>query len=68
MTGTHTKGRVHRGGAHLVLYGPVGRRTHARLVSVSSSYQVDDDSPEGFARTLAFEEQKNAAGKHWREM
>lgn len=61
-------GRTHRGGAYLVLYGPVGRRTHARLVSLSDQLQVDDDTPEGFARELAQEALRDHRAKTWREM
>lgn len=47
--------KQHRQGAHLVLYGPKNAPTHARLVSRSESFQVEQDTPEGFLRELADE-------------
>jgi len=48
--------KQHRQGAHLILYGPKGAPTHARLVSRTESFQIETDTPEGFLLELADEE------------
>lgn len=55
-----TKGRQHRQGAHLVLYGPKAAPTHARLVSRASGYEVDPHTPECFALELEDERRIDA--------
>jgi len=47
--------KQHRQGAHLVLYGPKGAATHARLVSRTDTYLVEPDTPEAFLDELASE-------------
>lgn len=44
--------KQHRQGAHLILYGPKDAPTHARLVSRTSSFEVETDTPEGFLLEL----------------
>lgn len=55
-----TKYKKHRQGAHLVIYGPKDASTHARLVSVSSQYILDEDTPEKFLEDLAKERKMDA--------
>ena len=44
--------KQHRQGAHLILYGPKTAPTHARLVSRTAGFEVDEDTPEGFLLEL----------------
>lgn len=55
-----TKGKRHRQGAHLVLYGPKAAPTHARLVSRDSGYEVDAHTPECFLLELDYERRVDA--------
>lgn len=55
-----SKGKPHRQGAHLVLYGPQAAPTHARLVSRASGYEVAPHTPECFMLELEDERKTDA--------